>query len=211
MNRLIALHGLPRSGKDTLADYLVQQHGFTKMAFADSLYGELARMFDVLPSSLRSHEAKTVPQDWLQNTRADDPEYRRYLYDRGEDQYEYRTSRYHLINYGNEYTGSRNPLKWAGLMSKRLMETPGDIVVPDLRGYPDMREYAALRNSTGTNPRKLFVVNVLREGTSATDHASDLPLPEYLINGTIKNVEGYLEVAFARMQEILAEVDSRPQ
>lgn len=34
----IVLNGLPASGKDTVADYLVKEYGFTKMAFADGIY-----------------------------------------------------------------------------------------------------------------------------------------------------------------------------
>lgn len=37
MKRVILLNGLPRSGKDTCADYLVSKHGYTKLAFADAI------------------------------------------------------------------------------------------------------------------------------------------------------------------------------
>lgn len=35
--KIIGLHGLPRSGKDTIALWLVQQHGYTQVAFAKPL------------------------------------------------------------------------------------------------------------------------------------------------------------------------------
>jgi hypothetical protein len=35
--RIIALSGWARSGKDTVADYLVEHHGYTKVSFADPI------------------------------------------------------------------------------------------------------------------------------------------------------------------------------
>ena len=37
MNVLVGISGSPRSGKDTVADYLVEQHGFHRYALADHL------------------------------------------------------------------------------------------------------------------------------------------------------------------------------
>ena len=34
---LIGLYGPPRSGKDTVAQFLVEEDGFTRLSFADAL------------------------------------------------------------------------------------------------------------------------------------------------------------------------------
>jgi hypothetical protein len=41
---IIGLSGFARSGKDTVADYLVQNYGFTKLAFADPMREALYRL-----------------------------------------------------------------------------------------------------------------------------------------------------------------------
>jgi hypothetical protein len=44
MTKYIALSGLARSGKDTVADYLVKNHGYVKMSFADPMREALYRL-----------------------------------------------------------------------------------------------------------------------------------------------------------------------
>lgn len=44
MAKRIIVNGRGGSGKDELADYLVEKHGFTKIAFADGIY-EIARRY----------------------------------------------------------------------------------------------------------------------------------------------------------------------
>lgn len=46
----IGLTGKMRSGKDTLADYLVENYGFTKFAFGDALKRYVHEIFDVNPN-----------------------------------------------------------------------------------------------------------------------------------------------------------------
>lgn len=41
MTTIIGLSGWARSGKDTIADYLVEHHGFTRVAFADPMRNAL--------------------------------------------------------------------------------------------------------------------------------------------------------------------------
>lgn len=41
--KLIVLTGLARSGKDTVADYLQEQHGFKKLVFSDFLKNEVKK------------------------------------------------------------------------------------------------------------------------------------------------------------------------
>lgn len=47
IKNIILVNGLPRAGKDTLADYLVERYGFVKMSFADELKNILCRTFDI--------------------------------------------------------------------------------------------------------------------------------------------------------------------
>lgn len=44
---VIGLTGLKGSGKDTVADYLVEHHGFTKVSFAGLLKESVAKLFDI--------------------------------------------------------------------------------------------------------------------------------------------------------------------
>jgi len=41
---ILAISGTARSGKDTVADYLVEKHGYVKMAFADPIREALYRL-----------------------------------------------------------------------------------------------------------------------------------------------------------------------
>ena len=43
---IIGICGLIGSGKDTIADYLVEKHNFTKMSFADKLKDAVSQMFE---------------------------------------------------------------------------------------------------------------------------------------------------------------------
>lgn len=57
---VIGLCGYARSGKDTVADLLVKQHGFVKVRFADALKRGLAEMFGLTPAQLDGDEKETV-------------------------------------------------------------------------------------------------------------------------------------------------------
>jgi dephospho-CoA kinase len=41
---IIGISGYARSGKDTVANYLVEHHEFTRMAFADAMREALLRL-----------------------------------------------------------------------------------------------------------------------------------------------------------------------
>lgn len=56
---LIGINGFKGSGKDTVASYLVKNHGFTRLAFADLLKLSVAALFD-------------IPVKWLDDYK-DDP------------------------------------------------------------------------------------------------------------------------------------------
>lgn len=52
MKKVILLNGLPRSGKDTCADYLVSKHGYTKVSFASTMKEIVATTFGISVDAL---------------------------------------------------------------------------------------------------------------------------------------------------------------
>lgn len=57
--QLIGLAGRAGSGKDTVADYLVDRYGFVKFSFSDTLYAEVQKAFGLdTQDLLRSRESK---------------------------------------------------------------------------------------------------------------------------------------------------------
>lgn len=80
----IALIGLARSGKDTIADYLIREHGYQRVAFADPLK-DMALRID--PWVYEGHEANRLSGlvgafGW-ERAKEDYPEVRRFLQELG--------------------------------------------------------------------------------------------------------------------------------
>lgn len=61
---LIALTAPKQSGKDTLADYLVEKYGYTKVAFAKPLKDLLHNMFLFTDEQLYGHLKEVPDQRW---------------------------------------------------------------------------------------------------------------------------------------------------
>lgn len=62
---LIGLSGPAGVGKDTIADYLVETHGFTKFSFSDALYREVSEAFGIPVEELQRRETKEMPRPTL--------------------------------------------------------------------------------------------------------------------------------------------------
>lgn len=62
---LIGLSGPAGVGKDTVADYLVETHGFTKFSFSDALYREVSEAFGIPIEELQRRETKEQPHPKL--------------------------------------------------------------------------------------------------------------------------------------------------
>lgn len=71
--KIVAYTGLAGSGKDTLANYLVENYGFTKISFAEDLYQEVADAYHVTPAYLNNRPTKETPTPALSLKHCRDP------------------------------------------------------------------------------------------------------------------------------------------
>lgn len=63
--KIIGITGLARSGKDTLAEYLVNDHGFIKLSFAAPIRAFVADITGLPVSAMEDGPEKEQPLDWL--------------------------------------------------------------------------------------------------------------------------------------------------
>ena len=67
---IIGLSGKAGSGKDTIADYLVEHHNFTKLAFAGVLKQSMKILFDLSDQQLNdSKQKETIDPRWNKTPR----------------------------------------------------------------------------------------------------------------------------------------------
>jgi len=63
--KIIGITGRARSGKDTLANFLVDDHGFLKLSFAAPLRAFVADITGMTIAEMEDGPAKEAPLDWL--------------------------------------------------------------------------------------------------------------------------------------------------
>ena len=61
---IIALGYMARTGKDTVADYLVSRHGFAKIAFADALKDGVQAIFGLTNEQLYGGDKEKIDEFW---------------------------------------------------------------------------------------------------------------------------------------------------
>lgn len=196
MGHIIGLHGLPGSGKDTLAEFYVNRLGYTRLAFADVVYREVAEAFGVSEADLRSREWKTSPQEALQVRKCADAGFvdmvasgfPRFLSG-------LRSSREILQLWGTEYRRAQCPdyciRKLEEEMQAHLAAGFGHFVVTDIRLYPAPGRLGEFSCNEATYIRAKphsVVIEVVRPGEArSTGHGSDTRLPQALIDFTVTN------------------------
>lgn len=60
MKTVYFVNGLPRAGKDTFADFLVENYGFTKMSFADEMKNIICRTFGITREKLDYYKNNNI-------------------------------------------------------------------------------------------------------------------------------------------------------
>lgn len=201
MKAIIGLTGLPRTGKDTIADYLVKEYGFTKFAFADALYKEVAEAFGVTIEQLKSEEWKTEHQDALVINNCGDIDFhkvycsqvvrgRGWLSDRKV------TSRKILQMWGTEYRRDTcGKDYWLHKLGERIREegTPDRVVLSDIRFDNEAAYCYAMGNDLPEGITNLWRVErggAIHTGHSSDDHISPLLLSERVVNSsTVEHLE----------------------
>lgn len=205
--KLIAIHGAPRAGKDTLAKYLCETHGFFRIGFADAVYDKLSRVFDISPDHLKDEGWKETPLNVLSVYNVADPEYRRFLFHyKKQDLYEPRTSRYHARMYAQEYMahtlGEHNTV-WADIAVKKAedaLEKGRQVVFSDLRQPKELRKVREMAAQRRIGSK---IVRIVREGVQESSYVSESPLPLYEMDVTIYNRHNDLLGLFSQADTIV--------
>ncbi len=184
-SRLIGIVGFARVGKDTVGDYLVSQHGFTRLASADLLrdvlYGAnpLIPVANAWPAGPAHRLQKLVDAIGWERAKVEDPEVRRLLQDLGTE-------------------GVRRVLgadTWINETLKRAALIPGPVVITDTR-FPNEAELT--RQEGGKTWR------IDRPGVGPVNgHASERFIMDIKVHHVIDN-DGTLEDLYARVDAALA-------
>ena len=176
---LIGVLGLKRSGKDTFAERLVTEHGFTRFAFADALKAAAYDLNPIIPFvSAPTHvnpPLRLAPYvDAVGWEKAKEhPEVRRLLQD-----------------FGVSVRDHIHPDAWVDAVARLAWDVSGPVVVTDVR-FPNEVAWVEEQGHT---------VRVIRPGHDAKDsHIS-----ENAVNGTAVNFTVYNEGTIA---DLWAEAD----
>lgn len=166
---VVGLVGYARSGKDTVADHLVAEHGFVKMAFADTIKTMLRTLDPIIDGDAGpvrlSHALMDVDGD-ENELKANYPEYRRLMQ-----------------ALGTECIRAEDPDFWVDATRRRIRGTKAHgVVVTDIR-FPN--ELAAVRHSSGY-PATIWRIE--RPGVGAADgHVSETNVGMMEVDRTIIN------------------------
>lgn len=185
--KLIALCGAAGAGKDTVADMLPAR----KLAFADTLYAEVAAAWGVEQHVLRRRETKERPSWLLCIDCCEDENFCRFaagtdsgICDINEWSARPRSPR-QILQWWGDYRRAQDPGYFVWRLARELLEETDDVVITDVR-FPN--EAAMVRQLGGQ------IWQIKRPGYEAggTGHASDTAGDEFAPDRVIRN-EGGLE------------------
>lgn len=159
--RLIGLAGPARVGKDTVADYLVEERKFVKFSFSDTLYEEVSKAFDIPIDTLMRADLKEEPTQWLALYKCDDAAFiDACLQDAQDREFEYhrpRSPRWILQRWGTAYRRAQDADYWikkADAFVKEFLKAAAAGDIKDAAGLVNTsvrfaNEQQFIRNSGG--------------------------------------------------------------
>lgn len=177
MQRILALAGKKGSGKDTLAELLKPE--FHRVSFADPLYEEVQKAFDLEDQSLlRNRGTKEAPTYRMSLICCNDPVFIKVCKGVGLDYEAPQSPRTILQLWGTEYRQVVNGQRyWVDKLLDILRENKDlSYCIPDMR-FP--HEYTSLLEYSLEEPdAKLDCVKILREveDDANSGHASETAL-----------------------------------
>lgn len=145
---IVGLSGAKGSGKDSFANVLVQQYGFVRIGFADSLYDEVSKAYGISVEELGRRDLKEVPQKRLSPSKCADPDFVRVLRHVAEksggpfDMSAPMSPRAVLQLWGTEYRRFQDPLYWLEQVRAKISRLPESVqgaVITDVRYQNEAR------------------------------------------------------------------------
>lgn len=179
----VGLYGYAGAGKDTAAEYLVDEHGFTRVSFADKIREFALAVDDHVPVIVPGLGDEPDQQTWMRLSE--------FLESQGHDWTEAKKNlevRRMLQRLGTE--GGRFVLGENVWVDAALADLPpGNLVFTDMR-FPN--EYEAI-----VHRLKGIAVRINRPGVAPVNaHASDSSLDDHLFHANITNAGTPEELGF---------------
>ncbi len=160
--KIIGITGRARSGKDTLAHFLVDHHGYVRVGLADPLRGFVSTITGLTTEELTDSSLKEAPLPWLGGISP-----RRMMQTLGTE-------------WGRDLVDDQLWLKVAQRAIEKAQRNgaPG-VVIPDVRFDNEAEMVRAMGGE---------VVLLTRDGTAAVEaHSSESGVSEHLIDEHIEN------------------------
>lgn len=212
---VIGLHGLPGSGKDTLADHLVEKYGFVKMAFADELKIEIGQAFGVHPTALNDRDVKNNEMLTFSLARCQNTGFRNWFLQKNAIATENindvlhapRSGRWLLQQWGTEFRRSQDPNYWVKRLNRRIHRTTERrIVVSDVRYHNEAELVNTLHRGQVWEIVRLNNPHHKPEDT----HLSNARLFPWAIKESLLNSEGVdrlCHLADDRLKKFISPID----
>lgn len=184
---LLAIHGFKQSGKDTLADLLVSEYGYRKVAFADRLKEVLHLMFGVPKEQLwgsdedKQQLSKVEWKDLVDIDKAD------------KDDSTYLSVRELMQIFATEVCRSKIPDIWYKYL---FVDSNDKVVISDLR-FENEAEFLKTKKAT--------LIKVKRPAAKGGHHQSEAGLSDEDINYVLLNdqdLEAFLQKGRVLFEEL---------
>lgn len=200
MRNIIGLLGGKGAGKDTCADFLVNERGYRRIGFADLLYQQASDAFGVTVAFLNNRATKETPLPELCLANCKDPDFVRCVVEElklaGLPDYLHipHSPRVILQLWGTEYRRRRGvDSYWLDKVKEVIMAHPfQSFVVTDVRF---LNEFNFIQSLGGICVRvlraaldALAAIDRAKKGTAA--HPSETELLSVLADAELENVEG---------------------